>query len=118
MMDESDPALEAPVFDVWRCIGCGRIEAPQPCIGVCEDRKVRMVEFADYAAVVSRLDDATDTLGALQAVLRRITLTKPRDGQWERSYRALQAEARRTIVAMGRSLPAKDATAARDPADP
>ncbi|MBI3042566.1 MAG: hypothetical protein HYY78_07040 [Betaproteobacteria bacterium] len=24
---------------VWQCIGCGRIEGPQPCIGVCEDRR-------------------------------------------------------------------------------
>ena len=119
MMDESDPALEVPVFDVWRCIGCGRIEAPQPCVGVCEDRKVRMVEFAEYAAVVSRLDDATDTVAALGAVLRRITLTKPRDGQWERSYRALQAEARRAIDTMAGSHPAQDSTAAaQDHDDP
>ena len=120
MMDESDPALEVPVFDVWRCIGCGRIEAPQPCIGVCEDRKVRMVEFADYAAVVSRLDDLTDTVAALEAVLRRITLTKPRDGEWERSYRALQVEARRAIGTVARSLPAKEGAAAvaQDHADP
>jgi hypothetical protein len=55
------------------------------------DRKVRMFECADYAAVVSRL--RADTVAAVEAVLRRITLTKPRDGQWERSYRALQAEA-------------------------
>jgi hypothetical protein len=24
----------------WQCIGCGKIEAPQACIGVCQDRKV------------------------------------------------------------------------------
>ena len=27
----------------WQCIGCGRIEAPQPCLGICEDRKVEFV---------------------------------------------------------------------------
>ena len=31
------------VDEAWRCIGCGRIEAQRPCIGVCEDRKVRLV---------------------------------------------------------------------------
>jgi hypothetical protein len=111
--------LEVPVFDVWRCIGCGRIEAPQPCIGVCEDRKVRMVEFADHAAVASRLDDAADTVAALKGILRRITLTKPRDGQWERTYGALQAEARRVIDTTTRRLPARDSAAvAQDHADP
>ena len=108
MMDESDPAMEAPVFDVWRCIGCGRIEAPQPCIGVCEDRKVRMVEFSDYASVVSRLDDATDVVVGLKKVLRRIALTTPRNGEWERSYRALQEEARQAIGAATRVRPLHD----------
>jgi len=32
---------------VWQCIGCGKIEGPQACIGVCQDRKVEMV----YASV-------------------------------------------------------------------
>ena len=25
------------IVTVWQCIGCGRIEAPQPGIGVCQD---------------------------------------------------------------------------------
>jgi uracil-DNA glycosylase len=24
----------------WQCVGCGKIEAPQTCIGICQDRKV------------------------------------------------------------------------------
>ena len=28
----------------WQCIGCGNLEAPQTCIGVCEYRKVRLVD--------------------------------------------------------------------------
>jgi hypothetical protein len=118
-MDESDPALEAPVFDVWRCIGCGRIEAPQPCIGVCEDRKVQMVAYADYVAVVSRLDDALDAVGALEKVLRRVTLTTPRGGAWERSYRALQEDARRAIATATGARPLQaGASEAIDRADP
>ncbi|MCC6535698.1 MAG: hypothetical protein IT531_24365 [Burkholderiales bacterium] len=34
--------------DAWQCIGCGRIEAPQNCIGVCQDRKVQFVYAGDY----------------------------------------------------------------------
>jgi hypothetical protein len=97
MMKEDDPALNAASYDVWRCIGCGRIEGPQPCIGVCEDRKARLVDFSDYAAVVSRLDDATDRIAALESVVRRIALIRPRNGEWERTYRALQAEARAAL---------------------
>jgi len=32
----------------WQCIGCGRIEAPQPCIGVCQDRKVQFVYAGEH----------------------------------------------------------------------
>jgi len=24
-------------LNAWQCIGCGKIEAPQNCIGVCRD---------------------------------------------------------------------------------
>ena len=97
MIEETDPALTVPVFDVWRCIGCGRIEAPQPCIGVCEDRKARMIEFRDYEALLSRFDDAAEAVSKLETVLRRIALTRPRAGEWERSYLALQEDARRAL---------------------
>ena len=30
-------------IDAWQCIGCGKIEAPQTCIGVCRDRKVYFI---------------------------------------------------------------------------
>lgn len=32
----------------WQCIGCGRIEAPQTCIGICQDRKVEFVYAAEH----------------------------------------------------------------------
>jgi hypothetical protein len=30
-------------IQAWQCIGCGRIEAPQTCVGVCRDRKILRV---------------------------------------------------------------------------
>ena len=79
---------------VWQCIGCGRIEAPQPCIGVCQDRKVEMVYAADYAAVVAQLGHARAQGEALAAVVRQLAHTNPRPGECEHTYRALQARAR------------------------
>ena len=34
--------------EAWQCIGCGKIEAPQTCIGVCRDRKVAFVYAEDH----------------------------------------------------------------------
>ncbi|HJY78137.1 MAG TPA: hypothetical protein VKE95_15980 [Burkholderiales bacterium] len=70
----------AQTIKAWQCIGCGRVEADGRCIGICEDRPVRLVSAADYEA--------------LEAFVRRFVQSKPRDGQWERSYRALQRDAR------------------------
>ena len=27
----------------WQYIGCGKIEAPQTCVGICQDREVELV---------------------------------------------------------------------------
>ena len=40
----------------WQCIGCGKIEAPQNCIGICEDRKVELVYASEHEDAMARLD--------------------------------------------------------------
>jgi hypothetical protein len=85
---------------VWQCIGCGRIDHPQPCVGICQDRKVELVLAADYALAAERIS-------ALEALLSRIAFTTPRAGQWEAAWRALQADARALLggIEAGRSRP-------------
>ena len=39
----ADAAHMVETIEGWRCIGCGRVDAPQPCIGVCEDKRVELV---------------------------------------------------------------------------
>jgi hypothetical protein len=80
----------------WRCIGCGRIEAPETCIGVCQYRKVDFVyasEHEDEAALQRR------RASAMEALLRQLAGTLPREGRWEESYRAFQEKARRVLAA-------------------
>jgi hypothetical protein len=97
----------APEFPAWQCIGCGRIEGPQPCIGVCQDRKVSFVYTSDYAAVLSGLLDAKERIAALESLARRLALSTPRDGEWERGYRSLQGEARRILKGAQDRTPAQ-----------
>ena len=79
---------------VWQCVGCGRIDHPQPCIGICQDRMVEIVLASDYMATASRMAE-------LEALLRRIAATTPRAGQWELSFRAMQDQARRALASSG-----------------
>ena len=71
----------------WRCIGCGKLEAPRPCVGVCQDRKVELVDAADYDALQARIQ-------ALEAALALIARVTPREGAMAASWSALQAHAR------------------------
>jgi hypothetical protein len=77
----------------WQCIGCGRIESPQPCIGVCRDRAAEFVDAADYDRLAAHA-------AALEALVRQLAATTPRKGEWERSYRVLQERARATLRAL------------------
>jgi hypothetical protein len=71
----------------WQCIGCGRLDAPQPCVGVCQDRKVELVN-------AEVLDRALLQLQEFESIVRVLAHATPRDGEWERSYRLLQDRAR------------------------
>jgi hypothetical protein len=104
MTATSEIASATPlVVEAWRCIGCGRIEASQPCIGVCQDQKVRLVDAADYEAVLALLREAEEKADALEGLVRRLAQTRPRAGAWEQSYKALQDDAQRMLTAMSRA---------------
>ena len=76
---------------LWQCIGCGKLERTESCIGVCTDRKVEMVYAADHADALLRIE-------ALEEILARIAHVTPRPGQWEATYRALQRDARQALA--------------------
>ncbi len=67
----------------WQCIGCGKLEADAQCIGICKDVAVHLVSRSDY--------------DKLEAFVRRVAHSKPLEGQWQRSYLALQREAREAL---------------------
>ena len=97
----------------WQCVGCGKIDAPAPCIGICEDRLVEFVYAVEHREALARMQSEAQRADVLIALVRRLANTKPADGQWERSFRALRDEARRTLRAVAA---AADAPAARSAA--
>ena len=88
------------IVKAWQCIGCGKIEAPQTCIGVCQDRKVEFVYAAEHEETLASLSAALASIEALEAVAYQLAWTKPRNGEWEHSYRALQQRARRVLASI------------------
>ena len=84
----------------WQCIGCGKIEAPQTCIGVCQDRKVEFVYAFEHEETLAQLRLARRQAEAFGALVRQLARTNPREGQWARTYRAFQDQARRALAAL------------------
>ena len=74
----------------WQCVGCGRIESHEQCLGICRDVPVEIVSAVDYDAVRAEVE-------ALRLFLKQVVLSSPREGGWERSYHALQERAKRLL---------------------
>jgi hypothetical protein len=93
-----DTIAPMETIEAWKCVGCGNIEAPQTCIGVCQYRKVQLVDAFEHERMLADLRDAQQFRQRVRdELLRRLAYVTPRDGGWERSYRALQNEARRAL---------------------
>ena len=87
-MDIPPPEVERILG--WRCIGCGKVDAPRPCIGVCQDRKCELVLAGDYDALLA--------LARRQAaVLSLIANVTPREGEVTTAWLALQLRAREVL---------------------
>ncbi|MBS0569960.1 MAG: hypothetical protein JSS28_05095 [Proteobacteria bacterium] len=84
-------------IQAWQCIGCGKIEAPQPCIGVCRDRKVLFIGKDEHEAALAEIARLRTQLQSIASRLQRFGLAAPRPGQWEAAYVAMQTQARALI---------------------
>jgi hypothetical protein len=83
---------------VWQCIGCGRIEMPQPCIDVCKDKKVELVYAEVFDRWVAHATQTSNRIELLESLVRKLAFTKPHEGEWEHSYNVLQKEAREVLA--------------------
>jgi hypothetical protein len=109
LRERARAALEVPVpeaeiapdavIEAWGCPVCGRVDAPQPCLGVCVRRPVLMADAAGYrelAAGVEAAERRDEALGALAHLVVHVT---PRPGQEERTRAALAGRARQLTAA-------------------
>ena len=85
----------------WQCIGCGKIETPQTCIGICQDRKVLFVYAEEHEQTLAELAEARQRVNALETLVRRLACTSPRKDRWELSYRLMQEQARALLGSTG-----------------
>jgi hypothetical protein len=85
------------VVRAWACASCGRIEAPQPCIGVCIRPETAMVEAAEHQAVLDQAEAVRLQLDRLAPPVRLLAWTTPRPGRTQDAARAVYAAARAVL---------------------
>ena len=95
--EDVDQTSMTESVNAWQCIGCGRIEAPQTCVGICEYRKVKFVDAVDHEQALVAAHAVRREADILGALVRQLAHTSPHQGEWERSYKAMQQCARRAL---------------------
>jgi hypothetical protein len=51
------PRDATPIVEAWGCPDCGRIDAPRPCLGVCERRPLLMADAGEYRRLAREADE-------------------------------------------------------------
>ncbi len=110
----------ADIIQALECIGCGKLEGPRPCIGICQDRIVDLVYADEYKSAVARAELLQEQGRAFERLAKQLAWTTPRNGEWERSFRTLQEQARRVLASVpsaGPAAPSPDAPGTPAPQD-
>jgi hypothetical protein len=95
----------------WMCIGCGAIEAPQTCIGICQHRKVEFVHKIEQDTTLAALARVEAERDRLQALLRRMASVTPREDALAATLRAFQHDARALLAELRAQRTGTDARA-------
>ena len=98
MDDLATWAESIEVIESWRCIGCGRVEASRPCIGICQDRRARLVELDNFVAAVDRAETSEARASALVNFVRLVATTNAKPGRADATLAALQIRARALLA--------------------
>ena len=91
---------EAPEIDViegWGCPRCGRVDAPQQCLGICIRRPglvADITEYREYAAHAQRMAESDRTLSAFAHIVGGV---HPRPGREQQTVEGLRPRARQLL---------------------
>jgi hypothetical protein len=86
-------AAPAPgaVVATWACDSCGRVEAPQECLGVCVRPVTPMVPASEHAGLLARAEATQQELERLAPLVRQLAWTRTKVGRENDAARALHA---------------------------
>jgi hypothetical protein len=62
------------------CVGCGRVDVSEPCVGACDERTLDLILAKEYDAVRTQTDAATRKAARLRELLIRLVSELPEPG--------------------------------------
>lgn len=88
------------IIDAWQCVGCGRIDAPRECMGICQDRAMKIVPAGDYFAAEARAVAAEKEAETFRALVRQIAHVRPAEDRWQETFETFQRRARALLAGL------------------
>ena len=66
---------------VRRCLGCGAVDTPQPCLGTCVDRRLDLFRAEQHAAAAAAALGCS--LADARALVERLARETPGEDEWD-----------------------------------
>jgi hypothetical protein len=92
------PPLAPAIVEAWGCLECGRVDAPQPCLGLCTRTPQAMVQADGHRLVLADVETANAEAEALEPVVRQVAWATARPGREPATERALRDAAARALA--------------------
>jgi hypothetical protein len=91
------PEPDVAMIEAWGCPRCGRIDAPQPCLGVCVRRPRAVADVSEYRRFAARSEQLAAEDRTLTGLARLLATVTPRPGQEESTVLAVRSRARELL---------------------
>jgi prolyl-tRNA editing enzyme YbaK/EbsC (Cys-tRNA(Pro) deacylase) len=99
------------IVEAWGCPKCARVDALQPCLGVCVRLPLEMDDAGEYRRLAAVADELAGEERSLARAARLVVNVRPRSGYEQTTDAALRA----LLTAPGREGQADVGPARRDP---
>jgi hypothetical protein len=79
------------IVEAWGCPKCGRVDALQPCLGVCVRLPLEMDDAGEYRRLAAVADELAGEERSLARAARLVVNVRPRSGYEQTTDAALRA---------------------------
>lgn len=91
------PVPDLAVIEAWGCPRCGRIDAPQPCLGVCVRHPGVVADVSEYRRLAEITAQLVADDHAFTTLARLLATVTPRPGHEQSTLTAVRSRAQELL---------------------